>query len=107
MNDVQFIEAARKFAEQVMSKGGAGTEQRVTFAFRTVLARQPSTSELATLTKLFTDYQAEFKATPGSAGKLLAAGESARDEALDVNELGAWTMIVHLLLNLSETVTKG
>jgi hypothetical protein len=24
-----------------------------------------------------------------------------------VNELGAWTMIVHLLLNLSETVTKG
>ncbi|MEC9003517.1 MAG: DUF1553 domain-containing protein [Planctomycetota bacterium] len=107
MNDVQFIEAARKFAEQVMSKGGAGIEQRATFAFRTVLARQPSTSELATLTKLFTDYQAEFKAAPGSAGKLLAAGESARDEALDVNELGAWTMIVHLLLNLSETVTKG
>ncbi len=107
MNDVQFIEAARKFAEKVMSKGGAGIEQRATFAFRTVLARQPSTSELATLTKLFTDYQAEFKAAPGSAGKLLAAGESARDEALDVNELGAWTMIVHLLLNLSETVTKG
>jgi hypothetical protein len=107
MNDVQFIEAARKFAEKVMSEGGAGTEQRVTFAFRSVLARQPSSSELATLTKLFTDYQAEFKAAAGSAGKLLAAGESARDEALDVNELGAWTMIVHLLLNLSETVTKG
>ncbi|MEO2021915.1 MAG: PSD1 and planctomycete cytochrome C domain-containing protein [Pirellulaceae bacterium] len=107
MNDVQFIEAARKFAEQVMSEGGAGTEQRATFAFRSVLARRPSTSELATLTKLFTDYQAEFKAAPGSAGKLLAAGESARNETLDVNELGAWTMIVHLLLNLSETVTKG
>jgi len=26
---------------------------------------------------------------------------------LDANELGAWTMIAHLLLNLSETVTKG
>ena len=38
---------------------------------------------------------------------LLAAGESSRDESLDESELGAWTMIAHLLLNLSETVTKG
>ena len=26
---------------------------------------------------------------------------------LDAAELGAWTMVAHLLLNLSETVTKG
>ena len=51
--------------------------------------------------------RAEFAAHPESAAKLLTAGESPRDEALDVNELGAWTMVAHLLLNLSETVTKG
>jgi len=107
MNDVQFIEAARKFAERVVSEGGAGVEQRITFAFRTVLARRPTSSELESLAKLFRDYQAEFKAAPGSAAKLLAAGEFPRNESLDVNELGAWTMIVHLLLNLSETVTRG
>jgi mono/diheme cytochrome c family protein len=107
MNDVQFIEAARKFAERVVSDGGAGVEQRITFAFRTVLARRPNSSELGTLARLFRDYQAEFKAAPGSAAKLLAAGEFPRNESLDVNELGAWTMIVHLLLNLSETVTRG
>ncbi len=107
MNDVQFIEAARKFAERVISDGGSGVEERVTFAFRTVLTRRPTSSELGTLTQLFRDYQAEFKAVPGSAVKLLAAGEFPRNESLDVNELGAWTMIVHLLLNLSETVTKG
>ena len=107
MNDVQFIEAARKFAERVMNDGGAEVQQRITFAFRTVLARRPTSSELGTLAKLFSDYQAEFKATPGSAVQLLASGEFPRNKSLDVNELGAWTMIVHLLLNLSETVTRG
>ena len=107
MNDVQFIEAARKFAERVMSEGGSDVGQRVAFAFRTVLARQPSSSEVDTLTRLFNDYQTEFKEHPESATKLLAAGESPRNESLDAAELGAWTMIAHLLLNLSETVTKG
>ena len=107
MNDVQFFEAARKFAERVMTDGGQDAGQRVTFAFRSILARHPSPSELGSLTQLFDDYQAEFKATPEAATKLLAAGESPRNKSLDVNELGAWTMIVHLLFNLSETVTKG
>jgi len=107
MNDVQFIEAARKFAERVMSEGGSDIGQRVTFAFRSVLARQPSTSELDTLTRLLNDYRAEFEENPEAATKLLAAGESPRNESLDAGELGAWTMIAHLLLNLSETITKG
>ncbi len=107
MNDVQFIEAARKFAERVMSEGGSDVGQRVTFTFRSVLARHPSSSELQSVTQLFNDFHAEFKANPESAKKLLAAGESPRNEALDVNELAAWTMITHLLLNLSETVTRG
>ncbi len=107
MNDIQFLEAARKFAERVMSHGGAAIEQQVTFAFRSVLARQPTSSELATLTKLFTDYRSEFQAAPGAAAKLLVSGDFPRNASLDVNELGAWTMVVHLLLNLSETVTRG
>ncbi|HCK54346.1 MAG TPA: hypothetical protein DIC23_14095, partial [Planctomycetaceae bacterium] len=107
MNDVQFVEAARKFAERVMSDGGEGVVQRVTFAFRTVLARKPTTSEIDTLTKLFAHYQSEFKSTPGTASKLLAAGESSQNKRLNADEHAAWTMIVHLLLNLSETVTKG
>ena len=59
------------------------------------------------LTKLYNDYYLEFKNDPEAAKKLLAAGDSSRNESLDANELGAWTMVVHLILNLSETVTKG
>jgi hypothetical protein len=107
MNDVQFFEAARKFAECVISDGGSDVRQRITFAFRSVLARHPSPSELDSLTQLFHDYHAELTENPEIAPKLLAAGESPRNESLDANELGTWTMIAHLLLNLSETVTKG
>lgn len=107
MNDVQFIEAARKFAERIMLEGGVGVQERVTFAFRSVLSRRPSQSELGSISQLFDEYLAEFKQDAEGAGKLLSAGESPRNEALEVSELGAWTMIAHLLLNLSETVTRG
>jgi mono/diheme cytochrome c family protein len=107
MNDVQFIEAARRFAERVMREGGPDVSQRITFAYRSLLARTPSPSELGLLENLYSDFHTEFKENPEAAAKLVAAGESSRDETLDVGELGAWTMIAHLLLNLSETVTKG
>ena len=41
------------------------------------------------------------------APKLLAIGESVPNESLDADELAGWTLIAQLLLNLSETVTKG
>ena len=107
MNDVQFIEAARKFAEKVVREGGAGVEDRAAFAFRSALGRRPGASELAALARIYKEYVTEFKDSSGSAAKLLSVGESPRDQKLDANELAAWTMVTHLLLNLSETVTKG
>ncbi|MCH2367704.1 MAG: PSD1 and planctomycete cytochrome C domain-containing protein [Planctomycetes bacterium] len=107
MNDVQFVEAARKFAERVLKEGGASVEDRAAFAFRTIVTRRPGDSELKTLARLFNEYLEQFKASPESAPKLLSVGESPRDQKIDVNELAAWTMVTHLLLNLSETVTKG
>ena len=107
MNDVQFVEATRRFAERVMTEGGDSVEQRVTFAVRTVLTRKPNSTELQSMRLLFNEVLAEFKASPESVKQLLSVGESARNEKLDQNELAAWTMVTHLILNLSETVTKG
>jgi hypothetical protein len=107
LNDVQFVEAARRLAEGVMTDGGESAEERITFTYRTVLARHPKPRELRVVSQLFADYLEEFKTDPEAAGKLLAIGEGPRNEQLDIPELAAWTMIAHLLLNLSETVTKG
>ncbi len=107
LNDVQFVEAARRFAEKVVTQGGDSVESRIRFVYRSVLARQPNPRELEIVTNLFNDHLEEFKANPDAAKQLLAAGESGRNEELESTELGAWTMIVHLVFNLSETVTKG
>ena len=107
MNDVQYVEAARKFAERVMIEGGSTAVDRVTYAFRSLLNRRPSASELESLKNLFEEYVSSFRGDPDSAIKLLSAGESVRNEQLDKSELAAWTMVTHLLLNLSEAVTRG
>ena len=106
MNDVQFVEAARKFAERVMKEGGSSVQDQIGFAFRSVLTRRPNDFERQSLTSTLDEYLREFSMAPGTAAKLLSAGESPRDDQLNSNELAAWTMITHLLLNLSETVTK-
>ncbi|MBM84231.1 MAG: hypothetical protein CMJ78_27060 [Planctomycetaceae bacterium] len=107
MNDVQFVEAARKFAERIIQEGGNSEKDRATFAFRSVVSRYPSKSELSALLSLYKEYSTEFKATAGSADQFLKIGESARNEKLDANELAAWTMVAHVVLNLSESVTRG
>lgn len=107
MNDVQFIEAARKFAERVIRQGGQGIDERAVYAFRSVLARRPSEREREWLKDMFERQHAAFLADPKVAEKLLSAGEAPRDDALDPRELAAWTMVTHLIFNLSETVTKG
>lgn len=106
MNDVQFVEAARKFAERVMKEGGTNVQDQIEFAFRSILTRHPNDFERQALNKAFNEYASEFATATEAATKLLSSGESPRDDQLNTNELAAWTMITHLLLNLSETVTK-
>ena len=107
MNDVQFVEAARKLAERVMLEGGSTPEEQFVFAFRTTTSRFPKAYEQDSLLQLHQEYFKEFQGKPEDAEKLLSAGESPRDAKLAAADLAAWTMVCHLLLNLSETVTQN
>jgi hypothetical protein len=107
MNDEQFVEASRAFAQLAMTAGGETEEERATYAFRLALTRQPSDAELAVLLDVYRSNLARFQADKETATKLINIGESKPDENLDPSELAAWTMIGNLILNLDETVTKG
>ncbi len=110
MNDVQFFEAARRFAERTITMAD-DDQDRIDVAFRSATARSPSDDERATLLGLLDEYRAQFKADPTAADKLLSAGESPIEAPVDRPaaklELAAWTMITHLILNLDEVITKG
>jgi hypothetical protein len=105
MNDVQYIEAARKLAERVMNTT-AGPPDRLALAFRLAAARQPSADELQILAETYQAHLAKYQADKAAAEKLVALGESKRNESLDIAELAAYTMTCNLILNLDEVVTK-
>jgi hypothetical protein len=58
------------------------------------------------LVKLYDQQLAHYQSDREAAVKLLAVGESKRDESLDASEHAAWTMMANLILNLDETITK-
>ena len=107
LNDVQFIEAARRFAERIQTEGGETNDEKLNFAFRSTVGRAPVSSELDRLRKNLMDYQQHFQAQPAAASELLTVGESPVNAQLDSIQTAAWTLISHLLLNLSETITRG
>ncbi len=107
MNDVQFFEAARKFAEKVIREGGKELNDKLNYAFRSTLSRKPTTTETDSILNLYKEHLEEFSKNQDTVKEILGTGESTVDSKLDQSELASWTMITHLILNLSETVTKG
>ncbi|QDU97977.1 PSD1 and planctomycete cytochrome C domain-containing protein [Lignipirellula cremea] len=106
MNDVQYVEAARNFAQRMLKEGGKTPDERITFGVRLATGRTPDAARLAIYNGLLADALASYQADVEEAGKLLAVGESPRDESLDPAEHAAYTILANLVLNLSETVNK-
>jgi hypothetical protein len=106
MNDVTYLEAARKLAERVMRDRRANAEERIVLAFRLATARRPTRHEVGLLHEALTSYLNDYKGDPEAARKYLSLGESPRDEELDVSELAAYSTLASLILNLDETITK-
>jgi Protein of unknown function (DUF1553)/Protein of unknown function (DUF1549)/Planctomycete cytochrome C len=107
MNDVQYVEAARAFAQRILNAAAADDDGRLALAFRTATSRSPRAGESVVLRDLLAAQRAEYAAAPDAARALLAHGESPRDERLEIGEHAAWTVIANLLLNLDETIMRG
>jgi len=107
LNDVQFFEAARHLGQRMMKEVSGGAEDRIDYAFRLATARPAKAEEVAALVEQYEAHLAEFRNHAEAALKIADAGDSARDESLDVAELAAWTMVASVLLNLDETLTKN
>jgi hypothetical protein len=107
MNDVQFVEAARFFAERIMREGGDSPESRLSYAFRLATARRPNQQELDVVQRVFQAQLAVYQSDVEGAKKLLDVGETKSDlSKYDASELAAYTMATSLILNLDETITK-
>jgi hypothetical protein len=107
LNDVQFVEAARAFAERILAQRGADEIQKLRWAFYECVSRPPSDAELSVLTSALWRERTRYAADEASARDYLANGESPRNEKIPVTEHAAWSQVAALLLNVSESVTRN
>lgn len=107
LNDPAFLAAAYGLARRVMAQANDTPEERITFAFRCCLAREPSPNELRPLLRLYEESVSKFVGNPEAAEHLVQVGLGQAAAPGKAAELAAWTVISNVLLNLDETLTKG
>ena len=107
MNEPTLLEAARVFAQRVLTEGGQNDAARVDFAFQTCLGRQPTRAEHDRLLAFVTQQKKGFNRDATSAGQLVDVGSAPRPATIEDRTLAAWMMLANVLFNLDETLTKG
>ena len=107
MNDIQHVEAARNFAQRMLTEGGATDEERLKWGWQVVAARSPENEELAIVKSTLAQHRRRYASDAKAAKDLVSYGESKADESIPKTELAAYTLVANLLLNLDETACKN
>lgn len=130
MNDPTLAEAARTLAGRALQAEPLNVHERLVRVFRTVVSREPTSTELDQLHSLYEQQRTHYQNNPEAARELLSAGEtpsppmkdsaakapaanitSANIDAADNNArdpaaLASTTIVVSTLFLLNETITS-
>jgi len=106
MNDVAYVEAARKLAERVIADGGKTPEQRIDLGYRLVLARSPKPQEQHALLAALNRFESYYRSNEKDAEAFIGQGKSPVRRKIAAGELAAYTAVASVILNLDEAVTK-
>ncbi len=106
LNDPEFVEAARVFAQKTLAEGGTTDDARIGWLFERATSRKPKAEEIAVLAMVLAKHRADFAKQPDAAKKLLAVGATPIPKDAKPDELAAWTSVCRVVLNLHETITR-
>jgi len=107
LNDPTYVEASRAFGLRILKDGGNATSERITWAWRQALARDPQTEELRVLADLQAKMKVDYEQDRASAEAFLKVGQTPCPEGVDPAELASWTQVARAILNLHETITRS
>ena len=114
LNEQLFVECARSLAAKIVTEGGNGDSQRLEYAVRRCLAREPQPGELAVLQGFLDRQRERFDADSADPWPLISDAAPPKKSAAitklpgnaSPSELAAWTALARVVLNLDETITK-
>ena len=107
MNDPQYVEAARAMAQRVMLEQADSVPEQIALAYRLTTGLRASEGAIGLLQQGYEQELAVFQADGERAKKLLAIGDSKRNESLDAAQHAAMTVVCSLILNLDVTLTRS
>ena len=102
LNDPLFFEASRALAQRAVREIDGGTDKRIDHVFRICTARLPGDLERRELADSHRRLVAVLRRDPGAVAKLVPE----QIEGLDPVEVGAWTGVCSVVLNLHEFITR-
>jgi hypothetical protein len=106
LNDPVYVEAAQGLARQILKEGGDTPASRATFAFRTIVTRPPTDSELERLIKLHEQSRSAYAKDEKAAIEMATKPLGDAPKEMDIRDLAAWTVVSNVILNLDETLAK-
>jgi hypothetical protein len=109
LNEPMFVECAQALARKSLEDGGATDEQRITYAFRRALTREPNPAEMKELLALLARQKQRFAEgwiNPNelTTGQTQPPANLPKD--ISPTQWAAYTAMSRVLLNLDETITK-
>ncbi len=105
MNDIQWVEAARKMAERVLH-AHTGCDARIDLLSTLTLGRRLGADERAVIAKSLQGFARYFQGSAGAAEEFIAVGDSPPDPKLAPVELASWALVASQFYNLDEFLTK-
>lgn len=109
MNEQGYMESAEHLAERAIRESGQDVRDRLSNAFRLVLARSPRESELTILVRAWEAFVVRFQRESATLPPPEAAPYSPADSSKTASHdcyFRAYTAVASLILNLDEAITK-
>jgi hypothetical protein len=104
MNESQYFEAARHFAQQLLAPQDQRDEQRLRVAFESVTSHLPDAAELSDLRTGLDSFRSVYREDVAAA-QAIASDLTLASDAQRI-ELAAYTMVVNSLFNLDVAKTR-
>jgi Protein of unknown function (DUF1553)/Protein of unknown function (DUF1549)/Planctomycete cytochrome C len=109
MNDPTYIEASNAVASLLLSTESevqAMDSARITWLFRTILARKPDAIELSRLQSSLDRFRNHFRKNYEAASSIVQFGESKTKAKINTIDLAVWTTVASVIFNLDEFLVK-
>jgi hypothetical protein len=108
LNETIFVECARALGKRAVVEGGKTDPERLTYAFRLCVSRQPTKDELAILAALLEKNRKRFEDGEANPAEIATGTKDAREkpDGFTFADWAAYALVARVLLNLDETLTK-